>query len=92
MKLLVCGFGYGHVELEDATTKVTGGKFSGMTQREVFNKIIADGYGNNIPAVFHTEFKNGEILHVGSKDPAAPTIIDRPDVDQVWIIAPMAGG
>jgi len=89
MKLIVVHGHYGHVELAEADI-VESGPFKGLTQRKMFEQIMKTGYGNNVPALFHTEFKNGEVVQFKGSE-AAP-LIGRPDVETVWVIAPMAGG
>jgi hypothetical protein len=89
MKLIVCHGYYGHVELAAQDTVKTG-KFSGMTQRELFNQIMKEGYGNNIPAIFHAEYNDGKVKMFKGKD--ASHLIDDPSVKEVTIIAPIAGG
>ncbi len=49
MKLIVCYGYYGHVELAPEDTVKTG-KFAGFTQRQMFEQIMKEGYGNNITA------------------------------------------
>ena len=88
-KLIVLSGLYGHIELVEADV-VQDGKYKGLTQRDMFETIMREGYGPNVPAVFHTEFKNGEVVQFRG-DEAAP-LIDRPDVEACWVIAPICGG
>lgn len=88
-KLIVCHGYYGHVEL-GVDDKVKNGQFAGLGQREMFEKIMQEGYGKNVPAIFHAEFKNGDIKSFqGDK---AKELIDNPDVEEVTVIAPIVGG
>jgi len=89
MKLIVMSGLYGHIELAENDVVATG-KYAGIGQREMFERIMVEGYGGGVPALFHTEFKNGEIVQFRG-DEAAP-LIGRPDVKEVWVFAPLAGG
>lgn len=89
MKLIVLHGYYGDLTLTE-TDVVQSGRFAGLTQREMFECIMREGYGGGVPAVFHTEFENGEIVQFKGKE-AAP-LIGRPDVREVWVIAPLVGG
>ncbi len=89
MKLIICHGYYGHVELAAADTVKTG-KFAGLNQREMFERIMQEGYGNNIPAVFHAEYGDGSVKMF--KGNAAAGLIDDPSVREVTVIAPIAGG
>ena len=88
-KLIVMHGSYGHVELSENDV-VTEGKFKGMTQREMFEHIINEGYGKKIPGIFHAEFNDGSTKIYEGKE--AKELINNPDVNEVTIIAPIAGG
>jgi hypothetical protein len=88
-KLIVLSGLYGHIELAE-TDVVQDGKYKGLSQREMFERIMREGYGKGVPAIFHTEFLNGEVVQFKGSE-AAP-IIDRPDVEACWVIAPICGG
>lgn len=89
MKLIVMHGYYGHVELMPGE-KVKDGKFSGLDQRQMFEKIMQEGYGKKVPAVFFADMKSGEVKKLVGKDAAG--LIDDPDVNEVTVIAPIAGG
>lgn len=89
MKLIVCHGYYGHVELAEADTVKTG-KFAGMGQRGLFEQILLEGYGNNVPAAFHAEYHDGHVKMFKGRDAAG--LIDDPAVKEVTVIAPIAGG
>ena len=90
MKKLIVAHGYyGHVELAPGE-KVTEGKFAGLDQRQLFEKIMDEGYGKNIPAVFFAEMNDGSVEKFTGK--AAAGLIDNPEVNEVTVIAPIAGG
>ncbi len=79
MKLIITHPKHGHLELttkEDIKTE--------------FEKIMKEGYGNKIPAVFHTEMKDGSSQVVKGKD--AENLIDNPNVKEITVLAPLAGG
>lgn len=88
-KLIVCHGYYGHVELAPGDT-VTDGKFAGMNQRQLFEQIMKEGYGNKVPALFHAEYNDGSVKTFKGRD--AAHLIDDPDVNEVTVIAPIAGG
>lgn len=87
-KLIICHGYYGHLELgiED---KVIGGKFDGLSQKEMFIKIVEEGYGKNIPAIFHAEYKDGSTKVF--KGGEAKNLIND-DIEEVTVIAPIIGG
>lgn len=89
MKLILCHGYYGHVELAESDM-VKDGKFAGLDQRGLFERIMQEGYGNNIPAVFHAEYDDGSVKMFKGK--AAAGLIDDPTVREVTVIAPIAGG
>ena len=89
MKLIVCSGYYGHCELLPGE-KVEGGPHAGLDQRQLFEKIMQEGYGNNVPAVFFADMADGSTRRVVGRD-AAP-LIDDPGVLEVTVIAPIAGG
>jgi hypothetical protein len=51
---------------------------------------MKEGYGNKIPAVFHAEYGDGSVKVFKGRDAAG--LIDDPDVSEVTVIAPIAGG
>jgi len=89
MKLIICHGYYGHVQLAENDV-VKDGKFAGLDQRRMFERIMLEGYGNNIPAVFHAEYQDGSVKMFKGKDAAG--LIDDPSVSEVTVIAPIAGG
>lgn len=89
MKLCFIGAGYGHLELAENDV-VQDGIFAGLTQRQLFERIMREGYSGKIPPVFHTEFKNGEVVMFTGAE--AQALIGRPDVETVTIMAPLCGG
>ncbi|HAR45065.1 MAG TPA: hypothetical protein DCS05_02525 [Nitrospiraceae bacterium] len=89
MKLIVLHGFYGHVELAE-TDVVKDGKFAGLDQRGLFEKIMLEGYGNNVPAVFHAEYQDGSVKMFKDKDAAG--LIDDPLVREITVLAPIAGG
>lgn len=89
MKLIIAHGFYGHMELLAEDTVKTG-PFVGLNQRQMFEKIMQEGYGNNVPAVFFAEHKDGTVTRAVGKE--AATLIDDPDVSEVTVIAPIAGG
>lgn len=88
-KLIVCHGYYGHVELAPGDV-VTEGQFKGLGQKEMFEQIMKEGYGNNVPAIFHAEFNDGSYKVFKGRD--AAQLIDNPEVNEVTVIAPIAGG
>ena len=89
MKLIICHGLYGHVELAENDV-VKDGKFAGLNQREMFDRIMQEGYGKKIPAVFHAEYGDGSVkMFTGDK---AAGLLDDTNVQEVTVIAPMAGG
>lgn len=89
MKLIVAHGMYGHLELLEGE-KVKAGKFEGLDQRQLFERIMTEGYGKNVPAVFFAEKKDGSVERFTGR--AAAGLIDDPDVAEVTVIAPIAGG
>ncbi len=89
MKLIVCHGYYGHLELAENDT-VKDGKFAGLNQRELFERIMTEGYGKNIPAIFHAEYQDGSAKMFKGAD--AGGLIDDPTVQEITVIAPIAGG
>ena len=51
---------------------------------------MEEGFGNNVPAIFHAEFKDGSVKMFKGAD--ATGLIMNPDVDAITVLAPMAGG
>ena len=89
MKLIVCHGLYGHVELAEADV-VKDGKFAGLGQKEMFERIMQEGYGKNIPAVFHAEYKDGSVKMFKNADAAG--LINDANVLEITVLAPIAGG
>lgn len=89
MKFVFCAAGYGHLELAEADI-VPSGKFKGLTQKELFEKIMKEGYGKNVPANFFAEFKDGSMKKFTGK--SASVLIGDPAVDEVTVLAPIMGG
>ncbi len=89
MKLYVMHNHYGHVTL-DTNDRVGHGLFEGLSQRELFEKIMQEGYGNNVPAVFHAEYQDGTVKMFKGREAAG--LIDDPEVREVTVMAPIAGG
>ena len=89
MKLIIAHGFYGHMELL-TDEKVKTGPFQGLDQRQMFEKIMREGYGNNVPAVFFAERTDGTVTRAVGKDAAG--LIDDPGVAEVTVIAPIAGG
>jgi len=78
-KLVVTHPDHGHLEL--------------VVDNEIeteFKKIMKEGYGNKVPAVFHAEKKDGSVEVAKGKD--AGKFLRDPDVQEVTVIAPLAGG
>ena len=76
-KLIICHPKHGHLEVvEDIETE--------------FRKIMETGYGNNIPAVFIAEKADGSVEKAKAND--AERFLHDPDVQEVTVIAPIAGG
>jgi hypothetical protein len=88
-KLIVMHGMYGHIELAENDV-VTDGKFKGLNQDEMFEKIMKDGYGDKVPAIFHAEFNDGSTKVYTGKE--AKELINNPDVNECTVIAPIAGG
>jgi hypothetical protein len=89
MKLIVCSGYYGHCELATGD-KVESGPFAGLDQRQLFGKIMQEGYGNNVPAIFFADMEDVSTKKLVGKD--AATLLDDPQVREVTVIAPIAGG
>lgn len=89
MKLIVCSGYYGHCELAPGET-VKDGPFAGLDQRQLFEKIMQEGYGNNVPAVFFADKTDGSTVKAVGRE-AAP-LLDDPEVLEVTVLAPIAGG
>jgi len=89
MKLIICYGEYGHLALAENDV-VKDGTFAGLNQREMFERIMKGGYGNNVPAVFHAEYGDGSSKIFKAGDAAG--LIDDPSVKEVTVLAPMAGG
>ena len=78
-KLIITHPEHGHLEL-DTTRDI---------KRE-FEKIMREGYGNNIPAIFHATRNDGTV--VVKKGAEAQDLIYDPQVREITVITPMAGG
>lgn len=56
-----------------------------------FEKIMKEGYGNKIPAIFHVDYNDGK-EHNAFTGKDATSLIDDPTVEEVVVIAPLSGG
>lgn len=88
-KLIITHGEYGHIELAENDV-VAEGKFKGLNQKDMFEKIMNEGYGGKVPAIFHAEFSDGSTKVFRGKD--AGELIGRTDVEACTIIAPICGG
>jgi hypothetical protein len=78
-KLIITHPEHGHLELKKKED----------IEKE-FEKIMKEGYGDKIPAVFHAEMKDGTTeVFKGKK---AKDLIRNPEVQEVTVIAPLVGG
>lgn len=78
-KLIITHPKHGHLELTTEKDIVT-----------EFEKIMKEGYEDNVPAVFHAEMKGGRVEVLKGKE--AEGLLRNPDVQEVTVIAPLAGG
>jgi hypothetical protein len=88
-KLIVMHGSYGHIELAEKDV-VAEGQFKGLTQTEMFERIMNEGYGKKIPAIFQAEFTDGKTKIYNGKE--AGELLGRNDVEEVTVISPIAGG
>jgi len=78
-KLIITHPQHGHLELTE-TKEI----------ESEFEKIMKSGYGNNVPAVFHAEKTDGSVEVLKGKE--AGKFLRDPDVEEVTVISPLAGG
>jgi hypothetical protein len=78
-KLIITHPKHGHLELTEK-----------KDIKKEFNKIMKEGYSGNVPAIFHAEKTNGDIEVYKGKE--AKNLLKDPDVKEVTVIAPLAGG
>jgi len=78
-KLIFCSMEHGHLELTEEHEIET-----------KFMEIINNGYGNRIPAMFHTTLKDGSVVVKKGKD--AESLLRDPNVEEVTIIPTLVGG
>lgn len=78
-RLIITHPKHGHLDLVEATDIKT-----------EFKKIMKEGYGNKIPAVFHAEKLDGSVEVKKGND--AKDLIYDPNVREITVIAPLAGG
>ena len=91
MKLIILHPDYGHIELKEGQ-KVKDGIYDGLDQKQLFEKIMEDGYaGGKIPACFGVTYTDGRTELHQAKDKDKVDVMD-PAIEEIMVMAPMAGG
>lgn len=78
-KLIICHPKHGHLEVS-----------AEKDIKKEFAKIMKEGYGGNVPAIFHATKTDGAVEVYKGKD--AKTLLNDPDVQEVTVVGPLAGG
>jgi len=81
---------YGDISVLEGEVVKEEGEFQGLSQRELFDQIMISGYEGRIPAIFIGETYDGQIIKKQGDE--ARYFIDNPEIKEVTIMAPMAGG
>jgi len=90
MKLIFCHPKYGHISVAENETVIEKGQYEGLTQEELFEKIMTEGYGGKVSPIFLTEFEDGHTERILMNE--AKDLIHRTGVLEVVVVAPIAGG
>lgn len=88
-KLIVCDAQYGHIELLENEI-IRDGKYKGLSQKQLFERIIREGYGNNLPAIFIAKCKDKKITKYVGKE--AEHLHKDTNIKEIIVIAPIVGG